>query len=85
MRPEDVLHHINNQLEIVVSAAQLLTRTSDREMTKECCAQIHSAAFTASAVLKRYFDNPDRDKAGPVGRPDNTRIMLRDSSFSEKH
>jgi nitrogen-specific signal transduction histidine kinase len=53
--PKELLHEVNNQLEIVVGAAELLSRQSSDPSTKECCAQIHSAVFRTAKLLKTHF------------------------------
>jgi nitrogen-specific signal transduction histidine kinase len=52
---KELLHEVNNQLEIIVGAADLLSRQSSDPSTKECCAQIQSAVFRTSKLLKAYF------------------------------
>lgn len=52
---KELLHEVNNQLEIVVGAAELLSRQSSDPSTKECCEQIQSAVFRTSKLLKTYF------------------------------
>lgn len=58
MGPKDLLHHINNQLEIIVSAAALVNLRSTDLQTGERCAEIRSAVFRASALLNAYFKEP---------------------------
>jgi nitrogen-specific signal transduction histidine kinase len=53
--PKELLHEINNQLEIVIGAAELLSRQSSDPSTKECCSQIQSAVFRTSKLLKMHF------------------------------
>lgn len=53
--PKELLHEVNNQLEIVVDAAELLSRQSSDPSTKKCCEQIQSAVFKTSKLLKTHF------------------------------
>jgi hypothetical protein len=41
---KELLHESNNQLEIVMAAAELLSRQYFERATKECCAQIQSGS-----------------------------------------
>jgi light-regulated signal transduction histidine kinase (bacteriophytochrome) len=52
---KELLHEVNNQLEIVVSAAELLSRQHSDPEISEFCAQIQTAAFKTSKILKTYF------------------------------
>ena len=54
--PKELLHEVNNQFEIVVSVSELLSLKYSDPSTKECCAQIQSAVFRASKLLKTYFN-----------------------------
>jgi nitrogen-specific signal transduction histidine kinase len=53
--PKELLHEVNNQLEIVIGAAELLSRQYSDPSTKECCSQIQSAVFRTSKLLKMHF------------------------------
>ena len=53
--PKELLHEVDNQLEIVIGAAELLSRQSSDPSTKECCSQIQSAVFRTSKLLKTHF------------------------------
>jgi nitrogen-specific signal transduction histidine kinase len=53
--PKELLHEVNNQLEIVIGAAELLSRQYSDPSTNECCAQIQSAVFRTSKLLKTHF------------------------------
>ena len=55
MRHKDLLHTVNNQFEIITSAAQLLNLRSTDPSTKNLCSQICSAALNTSAILTPYF------------------------------
>jgi nitrogen-specific signal transduction histidine kinase len=56
--PKDLLHEVNNQLEIIVGAAELLSRQSSDSSMKSYCEQIQSAVFRASKLLKTHFREP---------------------------
>ncbi len=56
MQPEDVLHRVNNQLEIIASAAHLLQLRHPDSKIEEQCNQIRSAVFNMAATLKTHFD-----------------------------
>jgi 2-keto-4-pentenoate hydratase len=53
--PRELLHEINNQVEIVMFAAEVLGRQCSDPSSKECCAQIQTAIFRTSKILKTYF------------------------------
>jgi hypothetical protein len=42
--PKELLHEVNNQLEIVMAAAELLSLQYSEPAAKECCAQIQSGS-----------------------------------------
>ena len=63
--PEELLHDVNNQLEIVVGAAELLSRQYSDPSTKECCAQIQSAVFRTSKLLKTHFKEAVSSQPAP--------------------
>jgi nitrogen-specific signal transduction histidine kinase len=52
---KELLHEVNNQLEIVMFAAELLSQHCLDPSTKERCEQIQSAVFRTSNLLKTYF------------------------------
>lgn len=55
MRHKDLLHTVNNQLEIITSAAELLNlRNSDR-ITQDLCSKIQSAVLNTSTALAHYI------------------------------
>ena len=56
MQPKDLLHSVNNQLEIIVSAAHLLKTASDPKLAREYSDLIVAAAFRVSALLGVHFD-----------------------------
>jgi hypothetical protein len=56
--PKDLLHEVNNQLEIVVGAAKLLSQQSSDTFVRNYCEQIQSAVFTTSNFLKTHFKQP---------------------------
>jgi hypothetical protein len=53
--PKELLHEVNNQLEIVMIAAELLSRQCPHPSTKESFTQIQTAIFRTSKILKTYF------------------------------
>jgi hypothetical protein len=53
--PKELLHEGNNQLEIVMIAAELLSRQYSDPATKECCAQTQSSIVRTSKILKAHF------------------------------
>jgi nitrogen-specific signal transduction histidine kinase len=53
--PKELLHEVNNQFEIIVGAAECLSRQSSDPSTKHSCEQIQSAVFRTSKLLKTYF------------------------------
>lgn len=55
MNAEDVLHDVNNQLEIVIGAARTIDRQTEHIRSKECCSLIESAVYKISACLNSYF------------------------------
>lgn len=55
MNAEDVLHDVNNQLEIIIGSAKTMSRQSEDVRSKEGCALIESAAYKISARLNSYF------------------------------
>jgi hypothetical protein len=52
--PKELLNQVNNQLEMIVRAAEVSRNSSDLS-TKNCCEQIQSAVFRASKLLKAHF------------------------------
>lgn len=56
VQSKELLHRVNNQLEIVMCAAELLSRQRSDPSTKECCEQIQSAVLRTSKLLKAYFN-----------------------------
>lgn len=55
MNAEDVLHDVNNQLEIVIGAARIISSQSEDKGSKERCFLIESAVYQISASLNSYF------------------------------
>jgi nitrogen-specific signal transduction histidine kinase len=56
--PKELFHEVNNQLEIVVGAAELLSRQSSDTSVRNYCEQIQSAVFRMSKLLKMHFNQP---------------------------
>ena len=56
MRPDELLHQVNNQLQIIVGTAHLLLDSSDLRLTKAYREDITAAAFRVSAILTAYCD-----------------------------
>jgi len=57
MRHRDLLHTVNNQLEIITSAAELLSLRDDEAVTTDLCSKIHEAVINASAALNAHFQS----------------------------
>ena len=55
MRHKDLLHTVNNQLEIITSAAAILDLRSSDGITQDLCLKIQSAVVNTSAALTAYF------------------------------
>jgi hypothetical protein len=55
MRHKNVLHTVNNQLENIASAAELLRLRDGDLATQDLCAKIRSAVVNTSAALNPYF------------------------------
>ena len=72
MQPKDLLHSVNNQLEIIVSAAHLLTGPPDRQVTQDYRNQIIAAAFKVSNVLTNYCGSNLADDSGRLQRSPKT-------------
>jgi nitrogen-specific signal transduction histidine kinase len=56
--PKDLLHEVNNQLEIVVGAAELVSQKSSDTSVRNYCEQIQSAVLRTSKLLKMHFNQP---------------------------
>lgn len=56
--PKDLLPEVNNQLEIVVGAAEFLSQQSSDTSIRNYCEQIQSAVFRTSNLLKTHFKQP---------------------------
>ena len=55
MRHQDLLHTVNNQLEIITSAADLLNQRNSDGTTQDLCSKIQSAVLNTSAALASYI------------------------------
>jgi hypothetical protein len=55
MRHKDLLHTVNNQLEIIMSAAEILKLKNSDGITQDLCSKIQSAVANASAALTPYI------------------------------
>lgn len=55
MDGKDVLHEVNNQLEIVIGTTRSISTQSEDERSRECRALIESAVYKMSAQLNSYF------------------------------
>jgi nitrogen-specific signal transduction histidine kinase len=64
--PKELLHEVNNQLEIAVGAAELLSQQYSDPSTKERCAQIQSAVLRTSKLLKTYFNGATSIQPAPT-------------------
>jgi hypothetical protein len=72
--PKELLHEVNNRLEIVMIAAELQSWQSSDPSSKECFAQIQTAIFKTSKSLKTYFKGaipfpPARSAAAEADMP----------------
>jgi hypothetical protein len=54
MRHKDLLHTVNNQLEIITSAAEILKLRNSDGITQDLCSKIQSAVVNTSAALTPY-------------------------------
>jgi nitrogen-specific signal transduction histidine kinase len=77
--PKELFHEVNNQLEIVVGAAELLSRQSSDTVVRNYCEQIQSAVFRTSNLLKTHFKQPlTVQPAGDVvNKPDLSAVVDR--------
>jgi hypothetical protein len=57
--PKELLYEVNNQLEIVMAAAEVLSLQYSDSATKECCAQTQSSIVRTSKILKAHFKGSD--------------------------
>jgi two-component sensor histidine kinase len=55
MRHKDLLHTVNNQLEIITSAAELLNLRSSDRITQDLCSKIQSAVLNTPTALAHYI------------------------------
>ena len=55
MRHKDLLHSVNNQLEIITSAAELFILRGADDTTRDLCSKIRLAALNTSAALSPHF------------------------------
>jgi two-component sensor histidine kinase len=70
--PKELLHEVNNQFEIIVGAAEVLSRQFSDPSIKNCCEQSQSAVFRASTLLKAHFQQaisiePSSDDVSEAG------------------
>jgi nitrogen-specific signal transduction histidine kinase len=77
--PKDLLHEVNDQLEIVVGAAELLSQKSSDPSVTNYCEQIQSAVFRTSKLLKMHFNQPLTVQPGrdAVNQPNLSAIVDR--------
>jgi nitrogen-specific signal transduction histidine kinase len=77
--PKDLLHEVNNQLEIVVDAAELLSQQSSDTSVRNYCEQIQSAVFRTSKLLKMHFNQPLTVQPGrdAVNKPNLSAVVDR--------
>jgi hypothetical protein len=66
--PMELLHEGNNQLEIVMIAAELLSRQYSDPATKECCAQTQLSIVRTSKIPKAHFKGGDTLSTGAKRR-----------------
>jgi nitrogen-specific signal transduction histidine kinase len=71
---KELLHEVNNQFEIIVGAAELLSGKSPDPSIKNYCEQIQSAVFRTSKLLKDHFQGamaiePSGDGIPETGSP----------------
>jgi hypothetical protein len=73
MRHKDLLHTVNNQLEVITSAAEVLNLRSHDASTQDLCAMILSAALNTSAALTPYVMERISEEEGTAknGQPMN--------------
>jgi hypothetical protein len=55
MDPKDLLHNVNNQFEVMLSATKLLHLRSPDAHTAELCSHIRLAVSNASSMLNAYM------------------------------
>lgn len=55
MSAKNVLHDVNNQLEIIIGAAKTIGSQTEEVNLRERCALIESAVYKISASLNAYF------------------------------
>jgi hypothetical protein len=58
MRTQDLFHEVNNQLQIIVDAADTLSNQVEDPRSKERCTLIRTAATKISGSLHTYFKEP---------------------------
>lgn len=63
MLPDDFVHTVNNQLEIVLGKAELLELTAPDQPTKESCAQIKAAASRVAILMNAFFSSSPENGA----------------------
>lgn len=55
MNAKDLLHDVNNELEIIIGAAKTMSYQTEDVSSRERCALIESAVYKISARLNSYF------------------------------
>jgi nitrogen-specific signal transduction histidine kinase len=77
--PKDLLHEVNNPLEIVVGAAELLSQKSFDTSVTNYCEQIQSAVFRTSKLLEMHFNQPLTARPGrdAVNEPNLSTVVDR--------
>ena len=55
MRDTDLLHTVNNQLEIIMSSAEILNLRNSDDITQDLCSKIQSAVLNTSTALAHYI------------------------------
>ena len=55
MRDKDLLHTVNNQLEIIMNPAEILNLRDSDGITQDVCSKIQSAVVNTSVALTPYI------------------------------
>ena len=73
MRDKDLLHTVNNQLEIIMNPAEILNLRDSDGITQDVCSKIQSAVVNTSVALTPYISERISEEQS---------IEQRDGSFS---
>jgi hypothetical protein len=72
MRDKDLLHTVNNQLEIIMSSAEILNLRNSDGITQDLCSTIQSAVLNTSAALAHYIRERISDEQSLEQRNDSS-------------